>query len=240
MDAAHLSLAFLAGLTSILSPCVLPLAPIVVTTALSKHRLGAIALACGLALSFTVIGLFVAVIGFSLGLDEALIRVAGAVLLTTVGIILIVPPFQARLVLVMGPVSAWMEQRFSDQVGGGLAGQFGIGLLLGAVWAPCAGPSLGAAVALAAQGRDLLQVAATMLVFSAGTVLPLAVLGTLSRPALARWRDNLLAAGSKGKILLGGILIVNSLLILSGLDKTLETALVDHLPQWLLEMAARY
>ena len=55
---------FLAGILSLLSPCVLPLVPIVVGTAVAAHPLGALALAAGLALSFTSVGLFAATIGY--------------------------------------------------------------------------------------------------------------------------------------------------------------------------------
>ena len=71
MDALGAGLALLAGVLSTLSPCVLPLLPVVLATALSKHRFGAFALATGLALSFTGIGLFVATVGFALGYDRA-------------------------------------------------------------------------------------------------------------------------------------------------------------------------
>ena len=60
-----------------LSPCVLPLLPIVLGTAASEHRLGPVALAAGLALSFVVIGIFVATIGFAIGLDGDVFRAAG-------------------------------------------------------------------------------------------------------------------------------------------------------------------
>lgn len=76
-----MGLAFVAGLLSILSPCVLPLLPIVFGTAASEHRSGPIALAGGVALSFVVIGLFVATVGFSLGLDGNLFRTAAAILM---------------------------------------------------------------------------------------------------------------------------------------------------------------
>ena len=69
MTAGALGLAFLAGVLTVLSPCVLPLLPIVLGAAASQHRLGPLALAGGLALSFTAIGLFVATIGFAAGLD---------------------------------------------------------------------------------------------------------------------------------------------------------------------------
>ena len=70
-------LAYLAGVLTILSPCVLPLVPIVLTGAQSKGRWGPVALGLGLTLSFTAVGLFVALIGFSIGLDGEVFRVVG-------------------------------------------------------------------------------------------------------------------------------------------------------------------
>src|SRR5262245_56879934 len=78
---AGIGLALLAGVLTSLSPCVLPLVPIVIATALGEHRLGPVALAGGLALSFVIIGLFVATVGFAAGLDQELFRVVAAVLL---------------------------------------------------------------------------------------------------------------------------------------------------------------
>ncbi len=143
--------AFLAGLLSVLSPCVLPLVPIVLGTAASEHRLGPVALALGLALSFTAIGLFVATIGFSIGLDGDVFRGAGAVLLILLGLVLMLPRLQAQVATAAGPVGAWAEDRFGGFGSGGLSGQFGVGLLLGAAWSPCVGPTLGAASLLAAR-----------------------------------------------------------------------------------------
>ena len=87
-----------------------------------------------------------------------------------------------------------------------LAGQFGLGLLLGAVWSPCVGPTLGAASVLAAKGENLPQVALTMLAFGVGAALPLLLLGILLRRALMRWRSRLLEGGKAGKTALGLIL----------------------------------
>src|SRR5919197_1874396 len=172
-----IALAFLAGVLSTLSPCVLPLLPIVLGTAVSTHRAGPVALAAGLALSFVIVGLFVATIGFSIGLDAGVFRVAAAILLMAIGLVLLVPRFQAQFALAAGPVSQWTEQRFGGFSGNGLGGQFGVGVLLGAVWSPCVGPTLGAASILAAQGEDLPQVAITMLAFGFGAALPLLALG---------------------------------------------------------------
>jgi cytochrome c biogenesis protein CcdA len=233
-------LAFLAGLLSILSPCVLPLLPIVFATAAGEHRGGPAALACGVALSFVAIGLFVATVGFGLGLDGDLFRTVAAALMIGIGAILMVPSLQMRLAAAGGPVSGWADSQIGAIKSRGLAGQFGIGLLLGAVWSPCVGPTLGAASVLAAQGASLGQVATVMMAFGIGTALPLVGIGLLSRQAMMRWRSRLIAGGKTAKILLGAILVLLGLMIVTGLDKRLETVLVDASPAWLTNLTTHF
>ncbi len=235
-----IGLALLAGVLSVLSPCVLPLVPIVLGTAASEHRLGPVALAGGLALSFTVVGLFVATIGFAVGLDAGLFRTAAALLLVGIGGVLMLPSLQARLAVAAGPVGTWTEERFGGFSTTGLSGQFGVGLLLGAVWSPCVGPTLGAASVLAARGENLGAVALTMLAFGIGAALPLLGLGLLSRDALMRWRNRMMAAGKGLKGVLGLLLASAGLLILTGLDKRLEAWLVDMSPEWLTALTTRF
>jgi cytochrome c biogenesis protein CcdA len=232
--------ALFAGVLSTLSPCVLPLLPIILGAAISEHRFGPAALAGGLAISFAAIGLFVATIGFGIGLDGGVFRVVGALLLITIGVVLLVPQLQTQFAGAAAPISGWTERRFGAIETVGLKGQFALGLLLGAVWSPCVGPTLGAASVLAAQGEDLVQVTLVMLVFGVGAALPLLVLGTLSREALLRWRNRLMEAGKGGKMLLGGLLVALGLFIVSGLDKRLETVLVDASPAWLTELTTRF
>lgn len=235
-----LALAFLAGVLSILNPCVLPILPIVVGTAVAEHRLGPLALAAGLLASFIGLGLFIATIGFSIGLDSALFSMIGAVLLAAIGLVLMLPPLQARFALALGPATGWLDSRAGAMTGQGLAGQFGVGALLGAVWAPCSGPTIGAASLLASQGRDLAQVASTMLVFGFGASVPLLLLGLASRQLLGRWRERLVAAGSAGKLALGLILFTTGVLILTGAEKALAAKLVQILPQGLIELTTRF
>jgi cytochrome c-type biogenesis protein len=235
-----LGLAFLAGVLSVLSPCVLPLLPIVFGTAQSEHRLGPVALAAGLAISFTVIGLFVATVGYAIGLDTDVFRWISAVLLIAVGAVLLVPYLQAQFAVAAGPVGNWVDDRFGGFTATSLWGQFGLGLLLGAVWAPCVGPTLGAASLLAAKGEDLGQVGVTMFAFGIGAAVPLMVLGFASREAMQRWRGRLAEAGKGGKMLLGALLVAVGLLVATGADKTLEAFLVDASPQWLTNLTTRY
>src|ERR1700733_2979669 len=134
-----LALAFAAGLLSILSPCVLPLVPIVLGAAVVAHPLGAFALAAGLAVSFTALGLLLALVGFGLGIDPGMFRVVAAAIMIVLGVVLVVPSWQAQLAAAGGPISSWADRRFGGFASSGLAGQFGIGLLLGAVWVPRGG-----------------------------------------------------------------------------------------------------
>ncbi len=240
MTFGTLTLAALAGVLSVLSPCVLPLLPIVLGAAAAEHRWAPAALAMGVALSFTALGLFISTIGFAIGLDAGLFRMVAAVLLLTVGLVLVATPLQARLAAAGGPLGNLVEETFGQFSTRGAGGQFMLGLLLGAVWAPCVGPTLGAASVLAAQGKDLGQVAVTMATFGIGAALPLLVLGLVSREAMMRWRGHLLEAGSGGKITLGVILIGIGVLILSGLDKWIEAMLVEVSPAWLTELTTRF
>jgi cytochrome c biogenesis protein CcdA len=240
MPIGTLGLAFVAGTLSVLSPCVLPLLPIVLGTAASEHRLGPVALAAGLAISFTAIGLFVATMGFAVGLDTGVFRVVSAVLLIAVGVVLLVPKLQEQFALAAAPVGNWAGSYADSFTPGSLFGQFGLGLLLGAVWSPCVGPTLGAASVLAAKGENLGQVALTMLAFGIGAALPLMLLGLLSREAMMRWRGRMMETGKVGKTLLGVLLVTVGLLVATNADKRLETLLVDASPEWLTELTTRF
>src|SRR6516164_11369726 len=219
MPIGSVLLAFVAGGLSILSPCVLPILPVVLGAAASEHKFGPVALAAGLTISFVIAGLFLATIGYSVGFDGDVLRYVAAVLIVAMGAVLILPLLQARLAVAGGPIASWTDRRFGRVRGGGLLSQFGIGVLLGVVWSPCVGPTLGTASLLAAQGRDLPQVGITMFVFGIGAALPLLALGVLSREAMLRWRHRLASAGQGLKAALGLLLIATGALALTGADK---------------------
>ncbi len=150
-----------------------------------------------------------------------------------VGAVLLMPRLQAQLASAGGPIANWGDRHIGTVAKSGLAGQAAIGLLLGMVWSPCVGPTLGAATILAAQGRNFGQVTATVLAFGLGAAMPLALLGLLSREALNGWRSRLMAGGARAKMAFAVVLIAIGFLVLSGLDKRFETVLVERSPQWL-------
>jgi cytochrome c-type biogenesis protein len=237
---ASMGFSFVAGMLSTLSPCVLPLLPLVLGPAMAVHRLGVAALAAGLVTSFVGVGLFVATIGFSAGLDGDVFRSISAVLLGIMGVVLLSGALQQRFAVATSGVSNTGNRLIQRLTPTGLGGQFVLGLLLGAVWSPCVGPTLGAASVLAAQGRDIASVASVMVAFGLGTAVPLLVVGSLSRQALMRWRGRMMSAGKAGKLVLGGGALAVSALILTGMDHALEGALVAASPAWLTDLTTRF
>jgi len=238
--AATYGLGYLAGLLSTLSPCVLPLLPILVGTAATAGVLGPYALALGLMLSFSLAGIFLATLGASLGLDPETFRLAAALALAVFGAILLSPRLQERFAAVtsgLGSGGNWLLAKVHLD---GLAGQFAVGVVLGVIWSPCVGPTLGAATTLASQGRDLAQIALLMMVFALGAGTPLVALGLVSRATISRARGKMAQAGKIGKVALGGVLLLVGLAIASGLDRTFEAWVVKISPQWLTELTTRY
>jgi len=172
---------FLAGVLSTLSPCVLPILPILLGSALAAHRKAPLALAAGLALSYAVIGTTLAWAGASLGVDLSGLRVVGAVLLAAFGLILISAPLQQRFATVTSGIGNAGNAFISKLALDGLKGQFIVGLALGIVWSPCVGPTLGAAIVLASRGSHLPQVALLMAIFGLGAALPVGVIAYLCK-----------------------------------------------------------
>ena len=219
-SAGTYGLGYLAGLLSTLSPCVLPLVPILVATAAAAHVLGPYALALGLMLSFSMVGIFLATIGASLGLDQDTFRAAAAVILIGFGIVLLSSKLQERFATATSGLSAAGDGLLARLNLDGLGGQFVVGLVLGIIWSPCVGPTLGAATTLASQGSNLAQIAVLMMIFALGAGTPLVALGSISRTAVMRVRGRMMQAGKLGKSILGGLILVLGIAILSGLDKT--------------------
>ena len=236
--AASLSpvLAFAAGALTILSPCVLPLVPIVLAGAGQRSRFGPLALAAGLVVSFTAVGFLVAAIGPAWGVDGEVVRLAGSILLVAAGLTLLLKPLEELVTRLTTPLANWASQRQSGLERHGLVGQAAIGVLLGLVWSPCVGPTLGAATVLAAQGKNLGQVVIVMASFGTGIAAVLLVIALASRSLLSRWRGRMMRAGGSGKRILGALLVVVGVMIVSGADRYLEGVLVAASPDWLIDL----
>jgi hypothetical protein len=127
--------------------------------------------------------------------------------LALAGVVLLVPALQARLALAVAPIGG----RISE----------------------AAGPT---PFGLTAAGGSLPQAGLTMLVFALGAGLPMLALAYGSREALMRQRDGLRGVSRHAKPALGALLLVVAAMMLTGLDRRLETALVEAMPDWLIAL----
>ena len=239
-DALSPILSFVAGTLTILSPCVLPLIPIVLAGAAQRDRFGPLALSIGLVASFTATGFIVAAFGSSLGIDSEVVRIFGAALLILLGLTMVLASGQNLVARLAGPIASWAASKQRGLADKGLAGQALIGVLLGIVWSPCVGPTLGTATVLASQGESLGEVAVVMAAFGLGIASILLLLSLATRGFMQRWRGRMMATGHLGKMVLAVLLILIGVAILFGIDRILEAAILSVSPDWLIEWSTRY
>ena len=119
----------------------------------------------------------------------------------------------------------------------GAAGQFLGGMLLGAVWSPCVGPTLGGAISLAAQGESLGRAGATMAAFALGVSTVILGLGYGARTALRRRQAALRALADWARPAMGVIFVGVGLMLFFQLHHVLEGWLLDILPIWLQDVS---
>jgi cytochrome c biogenesis protein CcdA len=235
MGLIALALAFAGGLLTALSPCVLPLLPLVVGSA-ARSRHGPAALAAGFVAAFTAIGVLLASLGAALGLSETTVRTVSAGLLIVAGVVMLSRPLQDIAGRWLSPLASGSAKLAAGR-NEGLAGQFFIGALLGGVWSPCVGPTLGAALALAAQGDTVVHATAIMAAFGLGSATLLLAAGYASSAVIGR-RPRLLQAGTTGRLAFGVALLLVGVSVASGVDKVVESILLARLPQWWIDLLA--
>jgi len=190
--------------------------------------------------SFTLVGLFVASVGIGLGINTQVLRHIAAAMFILMGLFLLVEPLQSRLAMATAGIATGANTLAGRVESGGLAGPFLIGALAGAIWSPCSGPSLGAAIALAAEAGGVGEAASRMLAFGLGAVSIVLALAYGSRSAIMGRRNRLMATASWMKPLAGGVFVIVGLAVFIGWDKTLEAMLVEWSPDWLTDVTTRY
>lgn len=233
-------LAFVAGLVTILNPCVLPILPILIGSAMDQNKYGPFALSGGLVASFSLFGIIVIAFGFSIGLNEQTVRMGAAALLIVAGVLLLVPRAQDFFASAVAPIVGGGNRLLRGVSGSGLTGQFAIGGLLGLVWAPCVGPTLGVAIAAASRGENLLGALFIFLLFGIGVATSLLVFAYGSRKTLIARKARFQSISHYGKPLFGGALILVGLFILTGVDKRIEALALHAMPQWLIDFTTRF
>lgn len=233
----ELVFAYGAGLLTLINPCVLPVLPIVLATALQASRWGPLALATGMSLSFVVLGVAVTAFGRAVGLNADSIAQAGAVLMVLFGIVLLVPRASAVFSTATAGVAARADSGIDEIDTGSVSGQFVGGMLLGAVWSPCVGPTLGGAISLASQGESLLRATFIMIFFALGVSSIILALGYGARSALQKRQAAMRRLAVSARPLLGAIFIAVGLMLFFKWHYVIESWLLDIMPIWLQDLS---
>ncbi len=226
-----------AGLLTLINPCVLPVLPIVLASAVQSHKHGPLALAAGMSLTFVLLGVGIATLGSQIGLDADRVSQIGALMMLAFGMILLVPKLNAEFSLATAGVAARADSGVDQIDRSGLRGQFLGGTLLGAVWSPCVGPTLGGAIALAYQGENLLRATGIMIAFALGISTIILALGYGAREVIMSRQAAMRALAQKSKPVMGIIFIAVGLMILTNFHHVIEAWLLEIMPVWLQDLS---
>lgn len=217
------SLAVLGGIVTVLSPCILPILPILVGRSLQSHRYGPLALVAGLIVGFATIGSLLGItVSWFAGVASILRNVAIALLLVA-ALSAIFPESGYRL------FNRWRFGWLKEPVRVGLIGEFWLGTQLGLLWTPCAGPVLASILLLAAVSHDIATAFALLLLFGLGAALPLLLIaygGRYLSQHLLRLRAHTIILQRVG----GALVALSAIAILLGWDVQIQLWLAPFFP----------
>ncbi|MDX2216306.1 MAG: cytochrome c biogenesis protein CcdA [Oculatellaceae cyanobacterium bins.114] len=222
-----LGLALLGGLLTVLSPCILPILPIIVGRSLQSHRYGPIALVLGLVGGFALAGSLLGITASWLAQVADLLRTGAIALLLLVGLLALFPTWSYRLLSYL-PLSQWLG-RWSKEPHLGLTGEFWLGTQLGLLWTPCAGPVLGSILVLAAVDHQIGGSFGLLVLYGIGASLPLLAFAYGGRYASRRLL-NLRAHSATLQRVGGAIVVTTAIAILLGWDVQIQLWLAPFFP----------
>jgi len=219
-------LALLGGFLTVMSPCVLPILPVLVGRTLQSHKYGPVALVAGLVSGFAVACSLLGVTASWLTFLSNGLRNLAIFLLLFMGILAVFPKWSYRL---FSYIKIGRSTRKPGQIG--LKGEFWLGTQLGLLWTPCAGPVLGSILVLAAVKHQIADAFVLLVVYGIGAALPMIALAYGSR----RLSGNLLKKMRSHSTLLqrvGGVMIAGSAIaILLGWDVQVQLWLAPYFPR---------
>ncbi len=237
---ASIGISYVAGVLTALSPCVLPLLPMVVGGAMQRHRAAPLLMGIGMTTAFAVAGWILGALGPALDLDPEWVHQAAAVSLIVFGLALWVDPL-ASLVSRLAQPLAVSADRLAGSVGHeSPAAALFFGGLLGLAWSPCAGPMLVSSLALVATGRDAGLGAVLLGLFGLGAATPLVLAAYASRAGFSRLKGWALGHSSGLRHSFGLLAMVSGIFIATGLDKLIATRILSILPDSWMELITRF
>ncbi len=226
-----LGFAFLAGLVTILAPCIWPLLPIVLTSAAAgKTHARPLGITLGIMLSFTLFTLAISFLVSLFHLDPNIIRLFAVAVLIFLGLSMIIPAL-SRL------TESWVSRlagRFGttgQSQGSDFGSGFITGLSLGIVWTPCSGPILASIATLAATGQVSLQVILVTLAYVTGVGIPLFLFAYGGQKVVGKTRF-LSAYTGRVQQVFGVLMLLTALAIYTNYDKVIQLKLLDAFPSY--------
>lgn len=224
--------AFLAGIVTILSPCILPALPIVLSGTISGDKRKPLGLIAGFILSFTFFTLFLTTLVKTLGISADILRDLAALIIAVFGLTLIFPRLQflfERLVSPLSSRSITPGNQITEK--SGFVSGFLLGLGLGLVWTPCVGPILGSVIALAAASKITSQSVFITLTYAFGTAIPLLAITFGGRQLLLKF--NWLTAKTPAiQKIFGVFMILTAVLIYFHLDTKFQVFVLEKFPAY--------
>jgi cytochrome c biogenesis protein CcdA/thiol-disulfide isomerase/thioredoxin len=219
---------FLAGAATALSPCVLPVLPIALSAGATGGRRRPLGIVAGLAVSFTFATVALVYVIAALGLPDDFLRKLAIAVLIGFGLTLMAPPLAAR-------IEAWLS-RLGAHTGGPRGGGDGfwsgtlVGLSLGLVYAPCAGPILAGVITVSASQDFNAGRLAVALSYGIGSALVLYFLMLGGRRVIAP----LARRGVGLQIAMGAVMVLVGLAMLGNYDIRFQNAIASDLPAFLV------
>lgn len=222
-----IAVAFLAGVVTALSPCVLPALPVVVAGSAGGGPRRVAGIAVGFVAAFVLFTLTLTTALRNVGLSAEALRNLAIASLIAFGASLLVPALGERLAVALGPVARLGERIPRGR--SGLAGGLMVGVALGLVWTPCAGPVFAAIAAVAATGDAGASSFVVLAAYAVGAVLPLCLVAAGGRRVVARLGRR---GGAAARPVLGALMIGAGAMIALGVDTRLTTYVVRDLPAY--------
>lgn len=222
---------FVAGVVTVLSPCILPVLPLILSSSVGKgevSRSRPVGVVVGFVLSFTLFTLFLSTLVRFSGISADSLRFVSIAVIAFFGLSLLIPAFQA-----------WMEGIFSRLTGfapraegrRGFGGGLVIGFSLGLLWTPCVGPILASVISLALTGSVTLAAFFITFAYALGTAIPMLLIMRGGRELLMRVPWLLRNTGSIQKGF-GVLMILVALAIYTNLDRTFQTYIIETFPRY--------
>lgn len=232
----ELVFAYLAGLLTLINPCVLPVLPIVLASSLQTDPRAPVALAAGMGLSFVGLGTAIAALGPAIGVYPEDVTHLAALVMVGFGAVLVAPALNRRFASASAGLAAAADARIATS-SRGIGAEFWGGALLGAVWSPCIGPTLGAAIALASVGENLGRAAGIMAAFALGVATLILATAYGLRGWLRRNMGQMVALSARARPIMGWVFIAIGSALFLGLNHVIEAAALRILPAWLVDLS---